>query len=502
MATAQRQRSDVLGTQAARGSHVGLGKEWLDRYSLSLVFVDAAAVMAAVSLAQLLRFGDLVGVSSKRGNWTYSELSLAIVAVWLTALAINHSRSKRVIGSGAEEYRRIWIATMSTFGAVAIVSMLVKLEVARGYLMIALPAGLVLLTGGRWTARQIVRRLRLTRGGFRTRVLAFGNLDAARDLAVAMAREPGAGYLVVGICVPSEHDGGELDIPGIGKLPVFGCMGNDVSNAVTKTESDAVAVTATERLDGKVVKRLSWDLEKLDVDLLLVPSLVDVAGPRLHMHPVAGLPLIHVEKPQYHGAQRFEKRTFDLFFSLSVLIAFFPILLAIAIAIKLSSRGPLFYRHERIGLNGETFKMIKFRTMVVGADSMGKELADLELVASPRDPFKFVDDPRVTRLGRYLRKYSLDELPQFINVIKGEMSVVGPRPQVESEVRAYDAATRRRLLVRPGITGLWQVSGRSDLSTEDSLRLDLFYVENWSMIADLLITLQTFKAVIRPSGAY
>jgi lipopolysaccharide/colanic/teichoic acid biosynthesis glycosyltransferase len=162
----------------------------------------------------------------------------------------------------------------------------------------------------------------------------------------------------------------------------------------------------------------------------------------------------------------------------------------------------VFYRHQRIGINGETFEMIKFRTMVVGADAMAHELAKLDLVASPRDPFKFVDDPRITSIGRFLRKYSLDEVPQFLNVLKGEMSVVGPRPQVESEVEAYDATARRRLLVRPGITGLWQVSGRSNLSLEDSLRLDLFYVENWSMIADLLITLQTVKAVLRPSGAY
>jgi len=179
-----------------------------------------------------------------------------------------------------------------------------------------------------------------------------------------------------------------------------------------------------------------------------------------------------------------------------------PLLLLIALAVKLTSRGPVFYHHERIGLDGEPFKMIKFRTMVVGADTMAENLAKLNLAASPRDPFKFINDPRVTKIGGFLRKYSLDELPQFINVFKRDMSVVGPRPQVRSEVDTYDDQTMRRLLVRPGITGLWQVSGRSDLSWEDSVRLDLFYVENWSITADIVIALKTARVVFNHSGSY
>jgi exopolysaccharide biosynthesis polyprenyl glycosylphosphotransferase len=220
------------------------------------------------------------------------------------------------------------------------------------------------------------------------------------------------------------------------------------------------------------------------------------------MRPVAGLPLIHVEKPRYHGAKRFQKRFFDVSFSSAVLLLGSPLFLAIALAIKLTSKGPVFYRQERIGMDGEPFRVIKFRTMVDGADALAQELMNLDLVASPRDPLKFVDDPRVTSVGRFLRKYSLDELPQFINVLKRDMSVVGPRPQVASEVANYDDHARRRLLVRPGITGLWQVSGRSDLSWDDSIRLDLYYVENWSMVADLLIAVKTAKVVFSHTGAY
>jgi exopolysaccharide biosynthesis polyprenyl glycosylphosphotransferase len=231
------------------------------------------------------------------------------------------------------------------------------------------------------------------------------------------------------------------------------------------------------------------------------PGVVDVAGPRLTMRPVAGLPLIHVEKPQYSGTKKLQKRAFDICVSLTVLLCALPVMLVSAIAIKLTSKGPVFYRSERIGLDGVPFDMIKFRTMVDGADSQVDELvARNESVGGVL--FKIREDPRVTTVGRYLRRYSIDELPQFINVLRREMSVVGPRPPLRREVDTYDDQVRRRLLVLPGITGLWQVSGRSDLSWEDSVRLDLSYVENWSISNDLLIAAKTIRTVLAGSGAY
>jgi exopolysaccharide biosynthesis polyprenyl glycosylphosphotransferase len=211
--------------------------------------------------------------------------------------------------------------------------------------------------------------------------------------------------------------------------------------------------------------------------------------------------LIHVEKPQYHGAKRFQKRLFDVGFSSFVLLLGLPLLVAIAIVVKLSSKGPVFYRQERIGLDGKAFEMIKFRTMIDGADAMLDDLADLNQ-SEGGVLFKIRDDPRMTPVGRFLRKFSLDEIPQFLNVLRKDMSVVGPRPPLATEVKSYDDYARRRLLVRPGITGLWQVSGRADLSWEDSVRLDLFYVENWSMMADFLIAIKTVKVILRHSGAY
>ena len=399
-----------------------------------------------------------------------------------------------------EEYRRVLLATLAVFGGVAIVSMLFKLEIARGYLMIALPAGVFFLVSLRWMARQVIARVREKHGRCITRVLVVGSPSAVRDLTSSLAREPRSEYQVVGACIPGPMPRKKIDVPGVGEIPSFGDESN-VVGAVTATGSHAVAVTATERLNGRGIRDLSWELEKLDIDLLVAPGVVDIAGPRLQMRPVAGLPLIHVEKPQYHGAKRFQKRFFDIAFSSGVLLFGLPVLLVVGLAVKLSSKGPVFYRQERIGLDGKPFEMIKFRTMVVGADKMVDKLSSLN-ESEGGVLFKIRDDPRVTRVGKILRKYSIDELPQFINVLKRDMSVVGPRPPLANEVKTYDDHARRRLLVRPGITGLWQVSGRSDLSWDDSVRLDLFYVENWSMISDLLIAIKTVKAMLAHSGAY
>lgn len=473
---------------------------WQRGYARHLAILDVIAVTFAVGLGQWLRFGGLNGAVRPYGYIDYTVVSIVLVVGWLAALSINHSRSPRIIGSGAEEYRRVWLATLSVFGGVAIVSMLFKLEIARGYLMIALPTGITLLVLFRWAARRFIVRAREKRGRYITRVLVVGNAPSVCDLTKSFARDSKSEYQVVGACIPGHNGRTHIDVPGVGTIPTFGDESN-VVGAVTITNSHAVAVTATERLDCSGIRDLSWELEKLDIDLLVSPGVVDVAGPRLQMRPVAGLPLIHVEKPQYHGAKKFQKRLFDVVFSSVILLCGLPVLLAVALAVKLTSKGPIFYRSERIGLDGQPFEMIKFRTMVDGADAMVHELIALN-ESDSGVLFKIRMDPRVTPLGRLLRKYSIDELPQFINVLKRDMSVVGPRPPLASEVKSYNDYAKRRLLVRPGITGLWQVSGRSDLSWEDTVRLDMFYVENWSMIADLLISLKTVKAMLSHSGAY
>jgi exopolysaccharide biosynthesis polyprenyl glycosylphosphotransferase len=275
---------------------------------------------------------------------------------------------------------------------------------------------------------------------------------------------------------------------------------DSVARAVRLNSADTVAVLASPDLGPEQLRRLAWELEPTGADLMVAPSLVEVAGPRLSIRPVSGLPLLQVEQPQFTGARRFVKATFDRTLATLALLVLSPLLLTVGAAVRLSSSGPALFRQERVGRNGRTFTMVKFRTMVVDAEAKRDEL----LAQSDRDGlmFKMRLDPRITRVGGLLRRYSLDELPQLINVVRGDMSLVGPRPPLPAEVAEYPQDVRRRLLVPPGLTGLWQVSGRADLSWEESVRLDLRYVDNWSLATDLLILWKTARAVLSGSGAY
>ena len=472
---------------------------WEDQYIRRLRITDVVAVIASVALAQIVRFGD-VEVTSVLSTMTYTGVSIILAGVWIAFLAIFRTRSTRVIGTGAEEYRRIVSATFRLFGVIAIASLLFKIGFARLYLAIALPVGLLMLLLTRWMWRKFVTKLRHN-GEYKTSVLIVGSRTAAVSMAQSFESSPSAGYAVVGICIPGYEypRDGVVHIEGT-DIPVLGDE-QDVLDAIDHCGADTVAVTATEHLGHRGIRKMIWDLEKKDVDLVVAPGVVDVAGPRLVMRPVAGFPLIHVEKPQYNGATRFSKTAFDLAFAALILVLISPILLAVAIAVKTTSRGPVFYKSERMGIDGRPFSMIKFRSMTADADKQVARLLEQNEGAGGV-LFKLRDDPRVTTVGKFIRRFSLDELPQFINVLKREMSVVGPRPPLRREVETYNGEVRRRLLVKPGVTGLWQVSGRSDLSWEETVRLDLSYVENWSMVGDLLIIAKTVKAVAGSDGAY
>ncbi|WP_373455110.1 sugar transferase [Rhodococcus sp. 14-1411-2a] len=493
------QSSVVSRRDARRLRRVTSRREWETHYTEGLRVTDTVVVLGAVTVAQIIRFGDI----DFREPWSivgYFGISGILAILWLTFLAIFRTRSPRVIGNGSEEYRRIVSATFRLFGTIAILSLLFRLDIARLYLAIALPVGLVGLLLSRWVWRKIVSRKR-ARGGYQTSVLIVGSRSSALAMARSFERSPEAGYSVVGICLPNYEPGNDssFTIDGV-EIPVLGDE-HSVVEAIETSGADTVAVTATEHIGHHGLRKMVWDLEKKKVDLVVSPGVVDVAGPRLVMRPVANFPLIHVEKPQYNGAKRFSKTAFDFLFAAAILLLISPVLITLAVIIKLTSKGSIFYKSERMGIDGKPFQMIKFRSMVQDADKRVQELAALNEGAGGV-LFKMRDDPRVTRVGKVMRKFSLDELPQFVNVIKREMSVVGPRPPLRSEVETYDGEVRRRLLVKPGITGLWQVSGRSDLSWEESVRLDLSYVENWSMTGDLLIIAKTAVAGLKSDGAY
>ncbi len=482
-----------------RRSGVGTDSHWQQRYANWLRVTDSVIVSAAVALAQFVRFGDSPNHSGYPGP-VMTLFSGLFAALWLSSIAVFHTRSTRIIGAGIDEYRRIASASFWTFGIIAMVTLLAKIDLARGYLAVALPAGTLGLLASRNLWRKYVWHKR-AQGRYQTMVLAVGDRPGVAHLAHELIRNPKDGYVVVGVCIAGHGPsrGATLTVGGQ-EIPILG----DETAALAALDycgADTVAVTRTEHFDGQGIRELMWELETTAVDLVVAPGVMDVAGARLTLRPIAGFPLLHVEKPQYEGSQRFLKRAFDFCFALAALLVTSPLLIASAVAIKLNSPGPVFYRAERIGLDGEPFTMLKLRTMCDGADTQVERLLPLNQGAGGM-LFKIHQDPRVTPVGKVLRRFSIDELPQFINVLKQDMSVVGPRPPLRREVENYDGDVKRRLLVKPGVTGLWQVSGRSDLSWDDSVRLDLSYVDNWSMTGDLVIIARTLRAVLASDGAY
>jgi exopolysaccharide biosynthesis polyprenyl glycosylphosphotransferase len=259
-------------------------------------------------------------------------------------------------------------------------------------------------------------------------------------------------------------------------------------------------VLACPEMSGVRLRDLAWELERTDTDLCVAPALLDVAGPRTTIRPVAGLPLLHMDHPEFTGVRRLIKAAFDRACAASALLLLSPLFAVVCATIRWSDGGPAFFRQVRVGQDGRCFTLFKFRTMVPDAEAKREQLAALNETDAVL--FKIRNDPRVTRVGARLRRWSIDELPQLINVLLGEMSLVGPRPALPREAALYGHHVRRRLVVKPGITGLWQVNGRADLSWDESVRLDLRYVENWSFVLDLQILWKTFSAVLRGSGAY
>ncbi|MFR9775184.1 sugar transferase [Micromonospora sp. MS34] len=463
-------------------------------YVRALTVLDTTVLAAAILLGYVGRFGEQEAVGSAI---PYPVVAPGLLLVWLVSLRAMRCYDDRVLGYGADEYRRVSSASLRLAGGTAIVGYIVDVEVSRGFLAISFGVGTIGLELARFAARKQLHQARCRGGGWSRKVLVVGDTAHVLELVHTLRREPYAGYQVVGACIP---DALLAPVPQrLDDVPVVGSF-RGIPEAATAIGADTVAVTASGELTATRLRRLGWQLEGTGVNLVVAPALTDVAGPRIHTRPVAGLPLIHVEAPEFRGGRKLVKGLVDRSIALVALLLLLPVLAVLALAIKLDSRGPVLFRQVRVGQGGREFCVFKFRTMVVNADALLADLAARNQTDGLM--FKMRDDPRVTRVGRLLRKWSLDELPQLVNVLLGQMSLVGPRPPLPTEVARYDGDVARRLLVKPGMTGLWQVSGRSDLSWEDGIRLDLYYVENWSLAADLTILWKTFGAVVRSRGAY
>jgi exopolysaccharide biosynthesis polyprenyl glycosylphosphotransferase len=338
----------------------------------------------------------------------------------------------------------------------------------------------------RWLRRQ--RR----KGNYRDAIAISGPAAIIAELVERLRRDPASTFEPKLLIASNEADVAKLVDLGITATTRL----ENLAEVLKEQRINALILSGSDNLSGKRFKSIAWNLEGSGIDLIVAPGLVEASTPRVHTRPVSGISFLEVESPTFDGGRFAAKQTFDIIASTVLIVIFSPLLLLTAVAVKASDRGPIFFRQERHGRNGDVFKMIKFRSMKVGAEKQHEELkklAEAELVNT--NMFKLPDDPRITKVGKLIRRYSIDELPQLFNVIKGDMSLVGPRPPLPSEVANYETHAHRRLLVKPGLTGIWQVSGRASLSWEETVRLDLDYVENWSFTGDTLILVKTLGAV-------
>ncbi len=477
------------------------GTDWYRRLSWSIWCTDLVILVLAVFGAQLVWFSSFRTTVATwpgigRPEITYLGVSAALVIGWMAALSLTDSRTARVLGVDATEYRRVADASLRIFGLIAIIALLVKIDLARGYLLISLPIGVCLLVLGRWMWRRwLIHQRRL--GLYSRRVVLLGSSTSIEQVARDLQRFPGAGYLVVGACTSAQEASERGWMLADGQVRVLGDF-DDIIDAMARVNADTVIVTGSDDLPAARVKELSWQLESGRQHLVLSPGIADVAGPRIHTRPVAGLPLVHVETPRLRRGQLLAKRGLDVSLATVGIIVLSPLLAALAVLVRTNDGGPAIFAQTRVGRDGRGFRMYKFRSMVPDAEERLAEVRDRAQDSGNEVLFKLRCDPRVTTVGRWMRRYSLDELPQLFNVLAGDMSLVGPRPPLRSEVEQYPESVHRRFLMKPGITGLWQVSGRSSLSWDTSVRLDLSYVENYSVVGDLVILGKTARAVLLP----
>ena len=454
-----------------------------------LVVLAIATIVAVLGRQRISWFDPRDDVVS------YVSVAAAPILVgWLAMLRAVGGYARDIFGAGTEEYKRVVTASLLSIGLVGIGCYLTGFPLSRGFFLLVFLIGMPLLVLERLALRRWIQHFRVL-GHLRAGVVIAGHPQHIDEFAAVIRRESWLGYAVLGaLTAPGTR---EIETPA--GIQVLGAPADAVA-VIKRVSADVIVFAEGAFVTSMDMRRMLWELEELSVQTIVVPGLTDVCGERIKVRPVAGLPLVHLESPRAVGASRWAKRVFDVAGAACLAVVLAPLLLATACAVKFYDGGAVLFRQTRIGRDGRPFSCLKFRSMVVDAEHL---LADLEINHGRGAVlFKMVDDPRVTRPGRLIRRLSIDELPQLWNVLRGQMSLVGPRPPLPDEVARYESDMRRRLRVRPGITGLWQVSGRSDLSWNDTVRLDLYYVDNWSMVQDLVILARTISAVLSSRGAY
>lgn len=465
---------------------------WETRYLAATIAVDVIAITISVVVGYVLGLGSHI---PQLGDVS-PGVGVVAALLMLGSLVACRAWDPRVLGQGSQEFSRFLRAVITSAVLLGMLGLALQALAARPWVFGLMPMAGLLAVGGRLALRLNLNRMR-AKGRCVLPTLVVGPPEAVADLIDRTRRDGSRGWVISGACTPTgraPHDAD--DILGV---PVLGDL-DSVAEVAAAGKHRIVAVCPTPGWSPRRLHQLAWRLEGGEAELVVDAGLMEVAGPRLHVEPVDGLPLLRLTKPTFSGVPWLAKVVVDRLGALLLLLVVAPLILAVAICIKVEGRGPVFFRQIRVGRHGREFTMLKFRSMVVDAE---ERLAGLVLTNDGAGPlFKLRADPRVTRVGAVLRRYSIDELPQLINVLTGRMSLVGPRPPLPEEVVTYGSDAQRRLLVRPGLTGLWQISGRSDLSWDQSVRLDLRYVENWTLALDAHILWKTIGAVLSSRGAY
>ena len=455
-------------------------------YYRSVVLVsDGMALVVSSVVAFSARYAFFPGRAFSESVVALS--AVAVACLWLAALAASGSYDTRVFGSGSEEYRRVLTSSGLVLAAVATVSYLLNLDTSRGLVVLEIPLGTCLLILGRYICRRQLRAWRRS-GEALSRAMVVGDETRVRAMRATVERDPASGLAVVA-SMPPPSDDEDLDR-----------WADELHDVAVAETVHAVALTSHPAINRHVVRAVGWRLEGPGMDLLVTPEFVDIGGPRITVRQADDMPLIHLDEPRLRGPRRVAKRAMDIVGAATTLLVLAPVMLMAALGVRLGGNGPVFFRQTRIGERGAEFGLWKFRTMRVGAHLQQSDVWSQGSASGTSNKAKH--DPRVTRVGGLLRRWSIDELPQLFNVLAGEMSLVGPRPLQPVEVDELPDEHDRRHLTKPGMTGLWQVSGRSDVTWEERMRLDLRYVEQWSISLDLVILVKTVKAVLTRAGAY
>lgn len=465
-----------------------------------LVGVDAVAVLVAALCATWIRFGSMVApvdFESPELSISFFQLAIVVVPLWLITFALGGLYDPDKLNRGLPGLGRIIRSASLGVVALILVTYGAKLPgLSRAWTLLLWGLSMGTVVTGRLIVN-LVMTIRFRRGLGVRPALVVGNNSESGDIIRIMRANRTAGFVPIGCVASSQAQRLELDFCS-GDVPVLGAA-REITRIVAESGAHAVVIAAS-AFDHDVLARILAELRDLDVDVHLSSGLFEVLSKRVLVTELAGVPVITVKGLSLSPMNLFVKRVFDLTAATTIVVVGLPVWLLIAAVIKLNSPGPVFYRQTRLGRGGTPFGMLKFRSMYLDAEARLSEMQAENEASGPL--FKMKDDPRVTPVGKWLRKFSVDEFPQLINVLSGEMSLVGPRPPLPHESAHYSVRDWRRLEVVPGMTGLWQVSGRSGLTFDEMVSLDIFYIENWSVALDMTLIVRTIPAVLLARGAY